>query len=328
MDQFKALLLTKNETGQSADWTQMGLDDLMQGDVLIRVSHSTINYKDGLAVSGKAPIARRYPLIPGIDLAGRVERSDHSDFKPGDEVLITGREIGESHHGGYAQMARVPGDWIAAKPGNMTLKQCMAVGTAGFTAMLSVMRLEEHDVTPDKGPILVTGAAGGVGSVAIALLSRLGYEVHASTGRSEEEEYLKGLGASQIVDRNTLSEPGKPLGPETWAGAVDSVGSHTLANVIAQIKFGGTVTACGLAQGADLKMTVMPFILRNITLAGVNSGPIAKARRIEAWRRLGLDLDLEKLDAMTRTRKLDDIFELAEEITNGRVRGRVVLEVD
>jgi len=327
MDQFKALLLTKGDDGQKADWVTMGLDDLMDGDVVIRVSHSTINYKDGLAVSGKAPIVRRYPLIPGIDLAGVVETSEHANFKPGDEVLITGREIGESHHGGYAQMARVSGDWIVPKPASMTRAQTMAVGTAGFTAMLCVMTLEEQGVKPDQGPILVTGAAGGVGSVSIALLAKLGYEVHASTGRAEEAEYLKGLGAAKIVDRNTLSEPGKPLGREIWAGVVDTVGSHTLANAIAQTKFDGAVAACGLAQGADLKMTVMPFILRNVALAGVNSGPIAMSRRLEGWRRLGEDLDLAKLDAMTETRKLEDIFELAEEITKGQVRGRVVLEV-
>ena len=327
MDNFKALLLTKNDDGQSADWVEMGVDDLMDGDVDIRVSHSTINYKDGLAVTGKAPIARRYPLIPGIDLAGVVERSDHPDYKSGDEVLITGREIGESHYGGYAQMARVSGDWIVPKPPSMSRAQTMAVGTAGFTAMLCVMTLEEQGVMPDQGPILVTGAAGGVGSVSIALLDKLGYEVHASTGRPEEGDYLKGLGATAIVDRNTLSERGKPLGPEIWAGVVDTVGSHTLANAIAQTKFDGAVAACGLAQGADLKMTVMPFILRNVTLAGVNSGPIPMARRLEGWRRLGEDLDLGKLDAMTETHKLSEIFELAEEITNGRVRGRMVIEV-
>ncbi len=328
MEHFKALLLSKGEQGQTAEWVELGLDDLMEGDVLIRVSHSSINYKDGLAVTGKAPIARRYPLIPGIDLAGTVERSDHPSFNAGDEVVITGREIGESHHGGYAQMARVPGDWIVAKPENMSLAQTMAVGTAGFTAMLSVMALERHDVTPDKGPVLVTGAAGGVGSTSVVLLSKLGYEVHASTGRLQEGGYLKDLGAVELVDRNTLSEPGKPLQAERWAGAIDSVGSHTLANVLAQTKFGGTVTACGLAQGADLKMTVMPFILRNVTLAGINSGPIPRDRRVEAWRRLGQELDLDKLDAMTSIRKLDDIFELADEITHGRVRGRMVLEVD
>lgn len=328
MNDFRALLLTKDDGGQSANWVQLNADDLMEGDVVIRVTHTTINYKDGLAVTGKAPIARRYPLVPGIDLAGRVEQSEHADFSPGDEVVITGREIGESHYGGYAQYARVSGDWIVPKPDNMTLAQCMAVGTAGFTAMLSVMTLEEQRVTPDKGPILVTGAAGGVGSVSVALLSKLGYEVHASTGRLEESDYLRGLGAREIVDRDSLNERGKPLGPEIWAGAIDSVGSHTLANVIAQTKFDGAVAACGLAQGADLKMTVMPFILRNVTLAGVNSGPIPMSRRLEAWRRLGEDLDLQKLDAMTQTRKLDDIFELADTITNGQIRGRMVLEVD
>ena len=211
MDDFKALLLTKDDAGQSANWVDMNVNDLMDGDVLIQVSHSTVNYKDGLAVSGKAPIARRYPLIPGIDLAGVVEKSDHENFKAGDEVLITGREIGESHYGGYGQMARVSGDWIVPKPAGMTRAQTMAVGTAGFTAMLCVMTLEEQGVKPDQGPVLVTGAAGGVGSVSIALLAKLGYEVHASTGRPEEADYLKGLGAVEIVDRNTLSEPGKAL---------------------------------------------------------------------------------------------------------------------
>ncbi len=319
--QFEALLLTKTEAGQNAAWSQLTEADFMEGNVTVRVTHSTINYKDGLAITGKAPV------VPGIDFAGIAEASSHLEFKPGDEVVLNGWGTGETHLGGYAQFSRVKGDWLVPLPPGLTRAEAMAIGTAGYTAMLCVMALEAHDIVPAKGPVLVTGAAGGVGSVAIALLSKLGFTVLASTGRPEEEAYLRGLGASEIVARQELSNPGKPLGRERWAGAIDTAGSHTLANVLAQTKYGGAVAACGLAQGMDLPASVAPFILRGVTLAGIDSVMAPKQKRLQAWARLSQDLDRQKLASMTQTRSWKDVLELAPQILAGKIRGRIVLEV-
>ena len=327
MERFHALLATKGDKGPSVAWTELGEADLMPGDVDVRISHSTVNYKDGLALTGKSPVIRRWPMIPGIDFAGTVVRSDSPEFKTGDAVLLNGWGLGETHLGGYSQMARVKSDWLVHKPAAFTAAQTMAIGTAGYTAMLCVMALEKAGVTPASGPVLVTGAAGGVGSVAIALLAKLGYTVTASTGRKEEAAYLTALGAKEVIDRAELSAPGKPLGRERWAGTVDAVGSHTLANALSQTKYGGAVAACGLAQGMDLPASVAPFILRGITLAGIDSVMAPRAKRIEAWNRLAKDLDKAKLDAITVTRPLRDAVSLAPEILAGKVRGRVVLEV-
>lgn len=324
---LKALLITKTEQGQKADWTELDDSDLMEGDVTIRVTHSTLNFKDGLAVTGKAPIVRRWPMIPGIDLAGIVESSAAPAFKPGDKVLVTGCGLGELHYGGYAERARVKSEWVVPVPEPFDAADAMTVGTAGFTAMLCVLALEDHGVTPDKGPVLVTGAAGGVGSVAVALLAGLGFHVVASTGRREQDAYLKSLGAAEIIDRAELTGKPRPLDKERWAGAVDAVGSTTLANVLSQTSYYGCVAACGLAQGADLPATVMPFILRGITLQGVESVMTPRPRRLEAWRRLARDLDMAKLRAMREEHPLSDVLKLAPEIVAGRVRGRVVFTV-
>ncbi len=324
---FEALLLTKTESGQSAAWTQLTEADFMEGDVTVRVTHSTVNYKDGLAITGKLPVVRRWPMVPGIDFAGVVETSSHPQFKAGDEVLLNGWGTGETHLGAYAQFTRVKGDWLVPLPASLTRAEAMAIGTAGYTAMLCVLALEDHNVVPAKGPVLVTGAAGGVGSVAVALLSGLGFTVHASTGRPEEEAYLRGLGASEIVPRQELSNPGKPLGRERWAGAIDSAGSHTLANALAQIKYGGVAAACGNAQGMDLPASVAPFILRGIVLAGIDSAYAPKPRRLLAWARLAQDLDRQKLATLTQTHSWKDVLQLAPEILAGKIRGRIVLEV-
>jgi acrylyl-CoA reductase (NADPH) len=327
MQTFKALVASKGEGGPTVGWKDLSEGDLMEGDVTVRVSHSTVNYKDGLAVTGKAPVVRKWPMVLGIDFAGTVAASSRSEFKAGDAVILNGWGCGETHFGGYAQLARVKGDWLVKKPAGFTAAEAMAIGTAGYTAMLCVLALEKNGVTPDKGPIVVTGAAGGVGSVAIALLAKLGYQVIASTGRASEADYLKGLGASEIIDRNELSGPARPMGKERWAGGVDAVGSHTLANVISMTKYGGAVAACGLAQGMDLTTSVAPFILRGVTLAGVDSVMAPKAARVEAWNRLARDLDKAKLAALTVTRPLADVLTLAPDILAGKVRGRVVLEV-
>jgi acrylyl-CoA reductase (NADPH) len=323
MTKFDALLVSKTDAGQSAEWTQLSESDLMEGDVTLRVSHSTINFKDGLAITGRSPVIRRWPMIPGIDLAGTVTASAHPGYQPGDQVLADGWGLGEVHYGGYAQMARLRGDWLLPIPAGLTPADCMAVGTAGYTAMLCVMALETHGVMPESGPILVTGAAGGVGSVAIALLAKLGYSVTASSGRPETAEYLKSLGATDIIARDELAGTPRPLAKERWAGAVDVVGSATLANVLSQTRYGGTVAACGLAQGMDLPTSVAPFILRNVTLAGIDSVMAPQAKRAEAWARLARDLDLTKLRAMTDKRPLRDVIALAPEI----LAGRVVLEI-
>ena len=326
---FRAIRLYKTETGQETRFVDLTDDDLMAGDVTVRVDYSTVNYKDGLAVTGKAPVVRAWPLTPGIDFSGVVESSEHAAFAPGDRVVLNGWGVGESHHGGYAQRARVKGDWLVKLPEAISNAHAMAVGTAGYTAMLSVIALERLELTPASGDILVTGAAGGVGSVAIALLTGLGYRVIASTGRREAEgAYLTGLGAAQIIDRAELSAPGRPLGKERWAGAVDSVGSQTLANVLSQTRYGGAVAACGLAQGMDLPASVAPFILRGITLTGIDSVMHPAAGRREAWSRLARDLDLAKLDAMTTQVALADVPATAEAILKGEVRGRVVVDVN
>ena len=320
MPSFKGLQLTKGDSGPVAAWTDLTEADLMDGDVTVRVSHSTINYKDGLAITGKAPVVRRWPMIPGIDFAGEVIASSNPSFKAGDAVVLNGWGVGETHLGGYAQKARVKGEWLVPLPAAFTPAQAMAIGTAGYTAMLCVLALE-------RGPVLVTGAAGGVGSVAVALLAKLGYTVIASTGRAAEADYLRGLGAGEIIDRAELSGPARPLGKERWAGTVDAVGSNTLANAIAMTKYDGCVAACGLAQGMDLASSVAPFILRGVTLAGVDSVMAPNARRLEAWTRLARDLDIDKLDAITVTRPVTDAVTLAPEILAGKVRGRVVLEL-
>jgi acrylyl-CoA reductase (NADPH) len=321
------LVVSKGDAGQTLAWQEMAEADLMPGDVTVRVSHSTINYKDGLAITGKAPVVRRWPMIPGIDFAGTVTSSAHADFKPGDEVILNGWGVGETHFGGYAQMARVKGDWLVKKPAAFTAAETMAIGTAGYTAMLCVLALEKQGVKPDSGQVLVTGAAGGVGSVAIALLAKLGYRVTASTGRLSERPYLEGLGAAEVIDRSELAGTPRPLNKERWAGAVDSVGSTTLANVLSMMKYGGAVAACGLAQGMDLPTSVAPFILRAVTLAGIDSVMAPKAVRVEAWNRLARDIDKTKLAAMTVKRPAADVVTLAPEILAGKVRGRVVLEL-
>ena len=325
---FTALLLDKPESGFTARLTQLDDAQLPEGDVTVRIEYSTLNYKDGLAITNKSPVVRKWPMVPGIDFAGVVEASAHADWKAGDKVILNGYGVGEAHWGGLAQKARVRGDWLVPLPAGLTTKQAMSIGTAGYTAMLCVMALEKHGVTADKGEIIVTGANGGVGSVAIALLSALGYTVVASTGRVAEAEHLKALGAHEIIDRNTLSAPGKPLGKERWAGAVDTVGSHTLANVCAGTRYGGVVTACGLAQGMDFPGSVAPFILRGITLAGIDSVMAPTAVRREAWQRLARDLDLAKLEAITREVALTDIMPLAADILAGQVRGRIVVDVN
>ncbi|HJZ42404.1 MAG TPA: MDR family oxidoreductase [Hyphomicrobiaceae bacterium] len=327
MQRFKALVAAKSDAGQTLAWTELGEGDLMEGDVLVRVSHSTVNYKDGLALTGKAPVIRRWPMIPGIDFAGTVVSSTHADVKAGEEVILNGWGAGETHYGGYAQLARVKGDWLVKKPAAFTAAETMAIGTAGYTAMLCVLALERHGVTPVRGPVLVTGAAGGVGSVAIALLAKLGYQVIASTGRAAEAQYLKGLGAAEVIDRAELAGPARPLGKERWAGAVDAVGSHTLANALSMTKYGGTVAACGLAQGMDLATSVAPFILRGVTLAGIDSVMAPKPIRVEAWGRLARDLDKAKLKAITVTKPASEAMALAPQILAGQVRGRIVLEL-
>lgn len=324
---FRALLVTKTDDGQKSEIVDFNEADLMEGDVSVDIAASTINFKDGLALTGASPIIRKPALIPGIDFSGTVTASDNPGFKPGDKVVLNGWGVGEGHHGGYAEKARVKGDWLVKLPEGLSLEQAMAIGTAGYTAMLSVLGLEKQGVKPGDGDVLVTGAAGGVGSVAIALLSKLGYRVLASTGRASEADYLKSLGAAEIIDRAELSEKGKPLGKERWAAAVDAVGSHTLANVLAQTAYGGTVTACGLAQGPDLPATVMPFILRGVKLIGIDSVMAPKAAREEAWARLAKDLDLKKLDAMTTKAGLGDLPKLAGDILAGKVRGRMVIDV-
>jgi acrylyl-CoA reductase (NADPH) len=325
---FRAVRADKTDAGHSVRFVDMDEAELMDGDVTVRVTHSTVNYKDGLALSGKSPVIRRFPMVLGVDLAGVVETSRRSDFAPGDEVILTGYGLSETHFGGYAEKARVNGDWLVKAPAGLTRAEAMAIGTAGFTAMLALMAIERQGLTPSSGPALVTGAAGGVGSMAIALFADKGWTVVASTGRMSEATYLKTLGADEVIDRATLSAPGKPLGKERWAAAVDSVGSTTLANALAQTRYGGAVAACGLAGGMDLPASVAPFILRGVSLLGVDSVHCPMPRRLEAWRRLALDLDRAKLATMTRTIPLAEVFEAGASILRGETRGRLVVRLE
>ncbi len=324
---FKGILITKDEAGYNASVQDIDQAILGAGDVTVRVEWSTLNYKDALAITGKAPVAKRFPLVPGIDFAGIVSTSASPHWKAGDKVLLNGWGVGESHCGGLAQTARVQGDWLTALPGRFTTRQAMAVGTAGYTAMLCVMALQKHGIKPSDGEILVTGANGGVGSVTIALLSTMGYHVTASTGRLAESDYLRALGATTIVDRDELSAPAKPLARERWAGVVDSVGSHTLANACAASKYGGAVTACGLASGMDFPATVAPFILRGVTLYGIDSVMAPQALRNAAWQRLATELDMSKLEAITSEVELDQAVDKAHALLQGQVRGRVVVNI-
>jgi acrylyl-CoA reductase (NADPH) len=327
MGTFKAIVVTKGDSGTSAAYGQFDEADLMDGDVTVRVTHSTVNYKDGLAITGKAPVVRRFPMIPGIDFAGIVEQSTHADFKPGDKVVHTGWGLGETHLGAYAEKARVKGDWLVPLPQGLAPAEAMAIGTAGFTAMLAVIALERHGVKPSDGPAVVTGAAGGVGSVATALLAKTGWHVIASTGRLQEVDYLKSLGAAEIIERAELSGAPKPLARERWSAGVDSVGSATLANLLAMTRYGGAIAACGLAQGMDLPTSVAPFILRGVSLLGIESVMCPKPRRSEAWERLSRDLDRDKLAAMTSRIGFDEVIGAANDILAGRIRGRIVVDM-
>lgn len=325
---FKGIVIEKDEAGYRAAVKDIDEAQLPEGDVTVRVSHSTLNYKDGLAITGRAPVVRKFPMVPGIDLVGTVEESSHSAYRVGDSVVLNGWGVGETHWGGLAQKARLNGDWLVPLPSRFTPQQAMAIGTAGYTAMLCVLALERHGVTPDKGEIVVTGAAGGVGSVAVALLADLGYTVVAVSGRPKEGDYLKSLGAADVLERAVFSAPGKALGRERWAGAVDVVGSHTLANVCATTKYRGVVAACGLAGGMDFPATVAPFILRGVTLAGVDSVMCPSPDRIEAWQRLATDLDLAKLGQISSGIGLSEAIPLAAKLMDGQVRGRVVVDVN
>jgi acrylyl-CoA reductase (NADPH) len=327
MAKFKAILIEKAEAGQKVGLVDFDETQLMEGDVTVRVEWSTVNYKDGLALTGKGPVVRRWPMIPGIDLAGTVANSSHQEFKPGDAVVLNGFGLGETHLGGYAEVARVKGDWLVPLPKGMSAKEAMEIGTAGYTAMLSVMALERHGIKPDRGPVVVTGAAGGVGSVAIALLAKHGFHVIAATGRARESDYLKSLGAAEIIDRAELSGPAKPLAKERGAAGVDSAGSHTLANLLSMTKYGGAIAACGLAQGLDLPASMAPFILRGISLLGIDSVYCPQATRREAWRRLAADLDRKKLAAMTTEIPLAKVTEVGPEILAGKVRGRTLVRI-
>ncbi|MDR9753689.1 MDR family oxidoreductase [Pseudomonas sp. SZMC_28357] len=325
---FKGIYIEKDDQGYRADLRDLSEEQLPEGDVTVRVAYSTLNFKDGLAITGSSPVVRKFPMVPGIDLAGTVESSSHADYKEGDAVLLNGWGVGEGHWGGLAQKARLKGDWLIPLPKAFTAAQAMAIGTAGYTAMLCILALEHNGVTPEQGEILVTGANGGVGSFAIALLSKLGYTVVASTGRTSEHEYLKRLGASEIIDRADLSAPGKPLAKERWAAVIDSVGSHTLANACASTQANGTVAACGLAQGMDFPASVAPFILRGVTLAGINSVTQPKAKRVEAWDRLATDLDFALLPLISHEIGLSEAIDAAPQLLAGQLRGRVVVDVN
>ena len=325
MATFKAIVIEK--TGSKAALADFDERNLMEGDVTLRVEWSTLNYKDGLAITGKAPVVRRFPMIPGIDLAGTVETSNHPEWKSGDKVILNGWGLGETHLGAYGAKARVKGNWLVQLPSRMSARDAMAIGTAGYTAMLSVVALEAPGLTPKSGPVVVTGAAGGVGSVAVAILSHRGFQVTASTGRPQEADYLKGLGASEIIERSELAGPAKPLGKERWAGGIDTVGSTTLANVLSTTRYGGAVAACGLAGGMDLPTSVAPFILRGVSLLGIDSVMRPIADRRTAWRRLESELDRGKLAAMTSEIGLAEVIEKARDIVEGRVRGRIVVKI-
>ena len=325
---FKALLVDKKEDQYQTRLTELDNSQLPDGDVTVRVEYSTLNYKDGLVISGRSPVVRSFPMVPGIDLAGVVEASSHDRYKVGDRVLLNGWGVGETHWGGLAQKARLNGDWLIPLPDQLSARQAMAIGTAGYTAMLCLIALERNGISPASGEILVTGANGGVGSFAIALLAKLGYSVTASTGRPSEADYLKRLGATTIIDRAELSNPGRPLTKERWAAAIDSVGSHTLANVCASTRADGAVAACGLAQGMDFPATVAPFILRGISLLGINSVTRPYEERVTAWQRLCSDLDLAQLDDITQEVGLGEAIAAADDLLNGKVRGRLVVNVN
>jgi acrylyl-CoA reductase (NADPH) len=325
---FKAILIEKDAEAYRARLTDLDEAQLPEGDVTVRVAYSTLNYKDGLAISGGSPVVRQFPMVPGIDLAGTVEASSNPHYKIGDRVLLNGWGVGEGHWGGLAQKAKLRAEWLIPLPEALSERQAMAIGTAGYTAMLCLLALERQGVTPERGEVLVTGANGGVGSFAIALLARKGYSVIAATGRPAEADYLKRLGATTIIDRNELSNPGRALAKERWAAAIDSVGSHTLANVCAGTRADGVVAACGLAQGMDFPATVAPFILRGVSLIGINSVTRPYKERVEAWGRLCTDLDLSILDEITNEIGLSEAIPVAHELLEGRVRGRVVVDVN
>ena len=327
MGTFKAIRIDKADKATAAALTQFDEAELMEGDVTVRVEWSALNYKDGLALTGKAPVVRRFPMIAGVDLAGTVEQSSHPQWKAGDKVICTGWGMGETHLGAYAEKARVKGDWLVRLPNGMSTRDAMAIGTAGFTAMLSVLALEKHGLAPNHGPVVVTGAAGGVGSVATAVLSKLGFHVIASTGRLSEADYLRGLGAAEVIDRSELSGPAKPLAKERWAGGVDSVGSTTLANVLSMTKYAGAIAACGLAAGMDLPTSVAPFILRGVYLLGIDSVMCPIDVRKTAWSRLAGDLDPTKLTEITHEIGLDQVIDYGAKILAGQVRGRIVVKI-
>jgi acrylyl-CoA reductase (NADPH) len=325
---FRAMVIDKQDGAQSARLSDVAETDLPEAAVTVRVEYSTLNYKDGLAITGKSPVVRKFPMVPGIDFAGVVESSTSSDWRAGDRVLLNGWGVGEGHWGGFAQKARVKAEWLQKVPEKFTNQQAMAIGTAGYTASLCVNALLERGLTPDRGEVLVTGASGGVGSIAIALLARAGFEVVAATGKTNEVDYLKALGARQIIDRNELSQPGKPLQKERWGGVVDSVGSHTLANACAQTRYRGLVAACGLAQGMDFPSTVAPFILRGVSLLGVDSVMAPRELRVPAWERLARDLDAAALERVSKVISLEQTLAAAADIVAGKIRGRVVVDVN
>ncbi len=325
---FKAIFLTQEEGKTQAQVRVLDETELPAGDVSIRVAYSTLNYKDGLAITGKAPVVRNFPMVPGIDLVGWVEESSHPDWKPGDAVILNGWGVGERHWGGLSQKARLSGDWLIPLPEGLQPRQAMAIGTAGYTAMLCVLALERHGIRPGDGDILVTGANGGVGGIAIALLAKKGYRIIATTGRIMESAYLLGLGAAEVIDRAELNGPGKPLMKERWLGVIDTVGSHTLANACASTHYNGAVAACGLAQGMDFPATVAPFILRGVTLYGIDSVMVSRERRVQAWNRLATDLDPKHLEAITREIGLTQAIPAATDLLNGEVRGRLVVDVN
>ena len=327
MTRFPAYLATKTDEGQTISKTELGVDDLMEGNVTVRVEYSALNYKDGLAMTNSAPIIRQYPLVPGIDFAGTVVESSHDRFSSGDRVVLNGFGVGESHSGGFAGMARVNGDWLVPLPDTISTRQAMAIGTAGYTAMLCILAVEQHGVVPADGPILVTGAAGGVGSVAVAILNHLGYKVTATTGRPQESDSLESLGASEVIDRKPFAEKAKPLAKELWSGAVDVAGGNTLANVLSQTRRGGAVAACGLAESMDLPTSVAPFILRGVTLYGIDSVMCPMEKRLIAWQRLDTDLDKQLLESLSTEIHFDDLPEAASAILKGQIRGRTIVRI-
>ena len=324
---FRALMIEKEDDAQTVNMVEIEDNDLMEGNVLVKITHSTLNYKDGLAITGASPVVRSFPMIPGIDFSGIVLSSEDKKFSEGDRVVLNGYGLSESHFGGYSEKARVKSEHLLKLPENISNKQAMAIGTAGYTAMLCVLAIEDHGIKPDDGVILVSGASCGVGSVAISLLSDLGYNVEASTGRLEATSYLNKLGAKTVIERSELSEPSRPLGKERWAGAIDSVGSTTLANILAQVSYGGAVSACGLAQGMDLPSTVMPFILRGVSLLGIDSVMAPMQLRERAWKRLSENININKLEEMTIDTSLEQVEVLASDILKGKVRGRVIVNI-